>query len=356
MTLQTPEQALSRSPACGGPTLRAFFAATALPVTGRATACVGTGEHTLRLRPKYADGARAVRVRWALHGNPDAPLLIVQGGISAHRHAAAAGDTRGWWEEIVGPACAIDTDCWRLLSIDWLERHDLGDALAVASSDQADALSALLDACGIAQAQAFVGASYGAMVGIAFAARHPQRIRQLVAIAGAHRAHPLSIALRNLQREIVRLGSAHGDAAAGLDLARRLAMTTYRSEREFAERCIEAPAFSDGRFHFAEEAWLKAAGADFVQRFDAERFLDLSESIDLHAVAPEDVRVPTTLVGIASDRIVPLADLCELQRRSGAPTCLQVVDSRYGHDAFLKETAQIGALLQDVLADAGSAA
>jgi homoserine O-acetyltransferase len=136
----------------------------------------------------------------------------------------------------------------------------------------------------------------------------------------------------------------------GLDLARRLAMTTYRGEREFAERCNGAPEFRDGRFRFAEEGWLEAAGARFVERFDAERFLALSESIDLHAVAPESVRVPATLIGIASDRLVPLADLCELQRRSGAPATLHVIDSRYGHDAFLKETAQIGPLIAEALA------
>ncbi|HEU4664936.1 MAG TPA: alpha/beta hydrolase, partial [Dokdonella sp.] len=153
-----------------------------------------------------------------------------------------------------------------------------------------------------------------------------------------------------IQREVVRLAARHGDVAAGLDLARRLAMTTYRGEREFAERCAETPRHVDGRFRFAEEDWLGAAGARFAQRFDANRFLSLSESIDLHAVAPERVRVPTTLVGIASDRVVPLADLCELQRRCGAAATLHVIDSRYGHDAFLKETASIGALLHEALA------
>jgi homoserine O-acetyltransferase/O-succinyltransferase len=61
------------------------------------------------------------------------------------------------------------------------------------------------------------------------------------------------------------------------------------------------------------------------------------------------VRVPSTLIGIASDRLVPLADLCELQRRAGAPASLHVIDSRYGHDAFLKETGLIGPLIADAL-------
>jgi homoserine O-acetyltransferase len=314
------------------------------------------GEQVVRLTPKYAQGARDVRVRWTLHGAPHGPAVIVQGGISADRHAKGGVDGAGWWDALVGPGRAIDTNRFRVLSIDWLECADLGDALAVASADQADALAALLLALDVPSVHAFVGASYGAMVGLQFCARHPRRARRLVAIAGAHRAHPLSVALRNLQREIVRLGERFGDSAAGLDLARRLAMTTYRGEREFAERCSATPVFDaeDGRHHFAEEAWLKAAGAGFARRFSVQRFLSLSESIDLHCLAPEDIQVPTILIGIASDRVVPLADLCELQRRCGAAATLHVIDSRYGHDAFLKEDAQIGALLHEALNPIGA--
>lgn len=329
-----------------------FERATA-PFAGSGTPAVDPvpetrGELSVRLHPKYADDACAARVRYALYGAADAPTVIVQGGISANRDVTAAADGgAGWWSAIVGPGRAIDTRGWRVLSIDWLERADLTGARAVDSADQADALAAVLDALGLHRACAFVGSSYGAMVGLAFAARHPQRVGHLVAIAGAHRAHPLSVAVRNIQREIVRLGARFGDAEAGLDLARRLAMTTYRGEREFAERCADAPVFADGRFQFAEEAWLKAAGASFVKRFDGARYLALSESIDLHRVEPEDVRVPATLIGISTDRVVPLADLCELQRRCGAAAALHVIDSRYGHDAFLKEDAQISALLRD---------
>ena len=311
------------------------------------------GEARIRLQPRHGAHARDVRVRYALQGPAGAAVVVVQGGISANRHAAACAGQAGWWDALIGAGRAIDTTRLRVLSIDWLDRADLGDVDAVGSEDQSDAIAGVLDALGIERVHAFVGASYGAMVGLAFAARHANRLGQLVAIAGAHRAHPLSIAVRNIQREVVRLGERLGDPSAGLDLARRLAMTTYRGEREFAERCADAPAFEDGRFRFAEEAWLKAAGASFVARFSSERFLALSESIDLHAVAPEDVRVPTTLIGISTDRVVPLADLCDLQRRCGAPATLHVIDSRYGHDAFLKEEARIGALLRETLGEHG---
>ena len=314
-------------------------------------------ECVLRLVPKHGSGARDVCVRYALTGAAGAPVVVVQGGISADRYATAQRGRAGWWDALIGPDRAIDTSRFRVLSIEWLERADLedgGELRAVGSEDQADAIAALLKHLDIGRAHAFVGASYGAMVALAFAARHPARLRRVVAIAGAHRAHPLAVAVRNLQREIVRLAQSYGDADSGLDLARRLAMTTYRGEREFAERCADAPTFRDGRYRFAEEDWLGAAGASFVKRFSAERFLSLSESIDLHAVAPEDVRVPTTLIGIASDRLVPLADLCELQRRCGAPATLHVVDSRYGHDAFLKETQALAPLVGEAIQTQGA--
>jgi homoserine O-acetyltransferase len=324
------------------------------PVSGSRQ--IDADECFVRLSPHHDGATRTVRVRHALYGAAGAPVIAVQGGISATRYAGAAHGNSGWWETLVGADRAIDTRRFRVLSIEWLDRADLdaaspidGATRAIGTEDQADALAAVLAEIGVRQLDAFVGASYGAMVGVAFAARHPEQIRRLVAIAGAHRAHPLAIAVRNLQREIVRLAARHGDADAGLDLARRLAMTTYRGEREFAERCAAKPVFRNDRYRFAEEDWLEAAGASFVKRFSAERFLALSESIDLHVIAPEDVRVPTTLIGIASDRLVPLADLCELQRRCGAPATLHVIDSRYGHDAFLKEPGQIGPLVAEAL-------
>ena len=75
----------------------------------------------------------------------------------------------------------------------------------------------------------------------------------------------------------------------------------------------------------------------------------MSESIDLHDVDPKAVRVPTSLIGFASDRLVPLADLCALQQRLAAPVSLDVVETRYGHDGFLKEHERLAPLLREAL-------
>ncbi|BFI96936.1 MAG: homoserine O-succinyltransferase [Rhodanobacter sp.] len=312
---------------------------------------LGAQRSTRRLafKPKYGSASREADVRYLWCGAPDAPTVIVQGGISANRDVTApAGAAAGWWQALVAEDAAIDLARFRVLAIDWLTPADLGVA-TISSEDQADALAALLDALGIVKAHAFVGSSYGAMVGLAFAARHVQRVDRLVLLAGAHRAHPLSTAQRSVQRGIVRLGQSSGQLDEALALARQLAITTYRGSAEFGRRFAGEPEWRGERFHFPVEDYLEHQGRRFVERFDAERFLALSESIDLHDVQPEQVPLPATLIGFPSDRLVPLADLCELQRRLRGPATLEVVESPYGHDAFLKEPEQLAPLLREAL-------
>lgn len=323
-----------------------------VPVVGETT-CV-RGRQRVRIEPKYGDGPREIQLDYLWTGASGAPTIIVQGGISAGRDVCSVSTRKppGWWEALVGDGKAIDLARHRVLAIDWLTADDIG-AVAVSSEDQAGALAALLDALGVGRIHAFVGASYGAMVGLAFAARHRERLGRLVAIAGTHRPHPLATAQRAVQRGILRLGIESGRGDEALSLARQLAMTTYRGRAEFARRFAGGAELRGGRFRLPVEDWLEHAGARFVGRFDARRYLDLSESIDLHDIDPAQVRVPTTLIGFVSDQLVPLADLCELQRGLGVAASLAVVESEYGHDAFLKQADKLEPLLRDALDGAG---
>ena len=304
----------------------------------------------VKIKPRYGAAPAEVGVRYLWVGAPGAPTLIVQGGISADRDVCASDEhaTPGWWESQVGAGRAIDLERVRVLAIDWLAADDL-QTVSVSSEDQADALAALLDALAIVRVEAFVGASYGAMVGLAFAARHGNRLGKLIALAGAHRPHPLATAQRAVQRGIVQLGLANGCVDDALSLARQLALTTYRSGEELASRFSGGAEYRDGRYRLPVEGWLEHQGRKFAARFEARRYLTLSESIDLHAVDPESVRVPAALIGFASDRLVPLADLCELQQRLAAPASLDVVETPYGHDGFLKERERVAPLLREAI-------
>src|SRR5690606_8896349 len=108
----------------------------------------------------------------------------------------------GWWDAQVGDGRALDPSRHCILAIDWLGADGALDA-PIDPADQADAIAALLDALGIERLAGFVGCSYGAMVGLQFAARHPVRLSRLVAVSGTHRAHPYASAWRALQRRAV---------------------------------------------------------------------------------------------------------------------------------------------------------
>ncbi|GGZ53563.1 homoserine O-acetyltransferase [Lysobacter xinjiangensis] len=309
---------------------------------------VRRGEFEFDLALRHA-GMRRVRLRYETVGDPRLPAVFVAGGISAHRHLAAnaADPVRGWWEAQVGAGRAIDPARHHVLAIDWLGADGVLD-VPIDPGDQADAIAALLDRLDVAHLHAFAGASYGAMVGLQLAARHPARVDRLVAISGVHRAHPYSSAWRALQRRVVQLGALQCDGVDGLVLARQVALLGYRTPEEFEER-FGAARVVDGRVHVPAEDYLDHAGQAYAARTPITAFLRLSESIDLQDVAPSSVTAPVTLVAVEQDRLVPVADAYALAQGLRGETRLRVLRSRYGHDAFLKEPEAIAAILREAI-------
>ena len=304
------------------------------------------GEVVVELAMRHA-GTRAVTLRYELQGPVGAPVVFVAGGISAHRHLAASEvfAESGWLNDLVGAERALDPSQRQLLAFDFIGADGRLDA-PIDTADQADAIAKLLSALGIARLEAFVGYSYGALVGLQLAIRHPARLRKLVAVSGAHRPHPYASAWRALQRKAVALGQLQCADDQGLSLARQFAMLSYRTPEEFGERFDAPPVLENGHVRVAAEDYLEAAGAKFVSRIAATGWLRLSESIDLHAIDPAAVRVPTLVVAVEGDRLVPLSDAVALVEGLGPGSRLRVLRSPYGHDAFLKETARIDAVLR----------
>ena len=300
-----------------------------------------------------------VRIAWRIAGPASAPVVCALGGISANRRVCGTEDPRGgWWSEIAGSGRPLDADRFRILSFDFLggSGETTGPAPgkpfpSVSSYDQAEALLRILNHLGIKALRAIAGGSYGGMVALAFGERYPDRVGHLLVIGASDRAHPMSTAWRSIQRRIVRLGLESGRAAPAIELARALAMTTYRSSEEFAARFDGAASREEGGFVFPVERYLLARGRDYASRYLPESFLCLSESIDLHRVDASRVFVPTSVVAVREDQLVPLTEVRGLVARLRSAR-LHEISSIYGHDAFLKETESLRPIFQNVLGSA----
>lgn len=318
--------------------------------------------HTAPFALEHDAALPELLLTYELAGPPDAPVVVVQGGISADAHAGPTRDDPrpGWWPGIAGPGAPLDPARFRLLSLEFLGRRD---RVVVSSGDQARATALLLDELGIDRLHAFVGASYGGMVALRFAAEFPQRVLRVVAISAGDRALPFATALRSLQRRILALGRAHGAVREATALARALGLASYRAPDGLTERFgggAARPATAGDAlaapFVFPVEEWIVGKGRTFADRFDPEALARLSLAIDLHAVEVAAIRARTTFVAADPDLLVPPEQIEPLAARCGGPARCVRLPSRHGHDAFLKETATLAPWLDDWLAEPAAAA
>lgn len=276
-----------------------------------------------------------------LHGPGRGPLVVVAGGISSDRFAAR------WWSWAVRAGGPIDLNRARVLAFDLLPGRD-DPGVTLTTADQARLLALLLDGIDEPIVDAFVGASYGGCIGLAFAAAFPERIGQLVAISAAHRSHPAATAWRGVQRRLLAFARDCDREAEGIALARELAMATYRTPEEFGLRFGPTPPRRAGEPYPVCD-YLIARGAAYAEATSASRWIALSDSLDRHAVSPGAIRCPLTVVGFTSDRLVPVEDSRELAERAPDLRAFVEAPSIFGHDAFLKERERVGRVLHDAL-------
>ena len=323
------------------------------------------GEVALEGRFELDDGSAidALRIGYEWNGVGNGPVVVVLGGISGSAHVASSPEDpkHGWWEELVGPGRAIDTSRDRVLGLDWLGGRGPSsgpldeDFLpanpwpSISTNDQAAFVARALDALRIERVHAIVGASYGGMVGLAFAARWPQRVERLVALSAPASSHPWTVGWRSLQRRLLRFGHDVGREQEAVALARGMGMVGYRSPREFGQRFPTTSLELLADEVVEVERYLTARGSDFAATYGARVVHLLSRSIDRHRVEPETVHVPTTVAGSDTDLLVPFEQLRELA--AGLPRLRRLVEipSIYGHDAFLKEIDAVGQVVSSAL-------
>jgi homoserine O-acetyltransferase len=344
----------------GSPATAGSAQGNSAPVSGEITIREGILEVPGEVALYHGGKLSGMRIAWRIAGPANAPVVCALGGISAHRRVCLTEDPRhSWWASIAGPERPLDSNRYRILSFDYLGGssestgpEDGGTFPSISSYDQAEVLLRLLNHLGIKSLRAIAGGSYGGMVALAFGHRYPERVSHLIVIGAADRANPMATAWRTVQRRIVRFATECGRSKDGLQLARALAMTTYRSTEEFTARFNAPPTREDGEFLFPVEQYLFARGSDYATRYRTESFLCLSESIDLHRVDAGSLFVPTTAVAIREDQLVPLSDVRAMVARLPVGR-LHEISSICGHDAFLKETEQLRSVFTAALGSVG---
>jgi homoserine dehydrogenase len=299
-----------------------------------------------------------------------APAILIVGGITASPFPFGDGEADGdapraaWWPALCAPDLidpakhTVLCPSWPGNGSSWQGFDDPHSQDPISVAGLADLVAAWLDGIGCDVPVTWVGASLGGMVGVAFAARHPQRCAKLVTISAGLRPDGWGTATRHLQRELVRDGLRNGDVATGMMRARQLGMLTYRGRDELDTRFGKLLPHLD-RPPVAE--YLDHHGKRFAERFPVKTFLLLSEAIDRESFgnaaaireACARVTAETIVVGVPGDMLFPWALQVELHRAlqaAGADSSLWKLESLYGHDAFLADQEKLADLLRGAAA------
>jgi homoserine O-acetyltransferase len=308
----------------------------------------------------------------------NAVLLFTGLSPSAHAASSAADPAPGWWEEMVGPDKPIDTDRYFVICVNSLgscfgstgpasinpatgERYGI-EFPVLMLEDVAAGGELVLRSHGIEQPHTVAGCSMGGMTALAWCMAHPGRAKSLLSISSSARAMPFAIALRSLQREMIRRDPAWRSGRyppsdgpiQGMRLARKLGMITYRSAAEWRVRFGRERVASERQtgdpfgIDFEVESYLEAHANKFTGGFDANSYLYLSRAMDLFDAAEHGgsietgvkrARVPSaTVIGVRTDFLFPIdqqRELAHALEAAGAEVAFHSLPSIQGHDAFL---------------------
>ncbi len=299
--------------------------------------------------------------------------------------------TPGWWDSLVGPGRALDTDELFVVGVNVLggcqgstgpsstdpaTGRPYGSAFPVVSiRDMVRCQASMADALGIRRWASVMGGSMGGMQALEWAAMYPERVASLFLASTTTEASAQQIAWSHIGRMAVQAdprfrGGDYYDAEPGdgphrgLSVARMAAMVTYRSDEVFAERfgrtVVNQFDFSLDRT-FDIEGYLDHHGLKLARRFDANSYLRLNRAMDLHdlgrgrgstATALGRIRCPSMVTAIRSDGLYPPHQQRQLHEGlldRGLDSEFVEIDSPHGHDGFLIDTEALAPLITSVL-------
>jgi homoserine O-acetyltransferase len=326
-------------------------------------------------------------------------------GFGAADRDGAAGKGLGWWDGMIGPGKAFDTNRFFVVSTNLLGgcRGTTGpssvsqetgqpygpDFPVITVADMVRTQRAFLDALGIERLAAVAGGSLGGMQALEWAILFPDQVDAVIAIASTHALHPQGMAWNSIARDAIMRdpawqgGRYYGTGRApdaGMGLARMVGHVTYLSaqalEDKFSRRLQqqEAPRRDDIRYTLTEpefevESYLRHQAESFVRRFDANTYLYTSRALTYFDLARQhgggslpqalsEVKARTQLISFSSDWLYPpeaSRQIADALRDNGKPVECHVIDAPYGHDCFLLEEAQQTPLIRSFLSQNGPA-
>ena len=321
-------------------------------------------------------------------GNAVLVLHALTGDSHVVGDAGPGHPTPGWWQGLIGPGRALDTDRWFVVAPNVLggcqgstgPSSDAPDGgrwgsrfPALTVRDQVAAEAALADALGLRRWALVAGGSMGGMRALEWAVIHPTRVERLLVLASTPYATADQIAwcaaqLAAIEADPGYRGGDYHDAPvgtgphAGLGVARRIAHATYRSGTEldlrFGRRPQEGEDPLTGRGRYAVESYLDHHADKLVRRFDAGSYVTLTRAMNSHdvgrgrggvAAALAGVTARTAVAAVSSDRLYPVPLNREISEGICGAATLHVVDSPYGHDGFLIETDAVAQVLAQLI-------
>jgi len=306
-------------------------------------------------------------------------------GFRADERDAGSNAGLGWWDGMIGPGKAFDTDRYFVVSSNLLGgcRGTTGPSSTnpatgrpygsefpvITVADMVRAEHALLQALGIERLAAVAGGSLGGMQALEWAVQFGDRVGAIVPIASTHALQPQGVAWNAIARNAIAAdpdwqgGHYYGTGRApnaGMGIARMVGHITYLSATSLNGKFGRRLQFADDiRYRltdpeFEVESYLRYQADSFVKRFDANTYLYTSRALtyfDLArqygggnlAAAVQQIAAKTLLIAFSSDWLYPPSDseaLATALRAAGKHVELQVIDAPYGHDCFLLEEAR----------------
>jgi homoserine O-acetyltransferase len=321
--------------------------------------------------------------------------ILVCHALSGDAHAGGwrKGEEKpGWWDIIIGPGKALDTDkffiiCSNVLggckgttgpsSINPGTGKPYGlDFPFITVRDMVDVQKRLLEHLGIDKLFAVIGGSFGGMQVLQWCISYPEAIRLAIPIATSAYSSPQQIAFNEVGRRAITSdpdwdnGNYYGKTppARGLSLARMIGHITYLSDESMHQkfgRRRQSKAeygFDFTTLDFQVESYLSYHGDAFVKRFDANSYLYITKAIDYFdltkngalslAEAFKGARAKFLVISISSDWLYPPYQCKEIAEALSA-NHIDVrhceIKSNYGHDAFLLESGQMNYTIQNFL-------